>query len=483
MPPARAEAGPVASLPVARKRGCLPFQRPGCRARLLGRPGALQRLPLRLRLVTAYPQGCCDPWGPRSCAACATASGGGVARPRSPEPGRRRSPRRCADPGRGGRARRATPTRPCRPESAAWCGGWSWDASPRSWFGFQRQRYARTRPSGPHPQCVGGTGRVPLEESRSQRRWRSSSLPGAVAPKVMAWPCCGAPLDAWRPRSCACGATAWGPWRATAQPRPPAHARTAQRYRCAGPDSTLRASWLAGLWTIREFIRGSIRESDTPTGAVLACATSLCRVGLVGARALVGAVALALHEHVVGAVDQAVQDPLGHDRVGEQPIPVGRCPVAGQDHGAGLVALADQLEEVVAALGSELAQAEVVQDQQVEPGQLADPGLPGVVGVAAGQLGQQPAGLGEADRMPLAAGGMPQGLGDMGLADTDGAVEDHRLPSLDVVAGGQVADLGCGELGVEGEVEVLQGGRLLEAGAADPFCERLGLAAVDLVLA
>src|SRR6266542_4304496 len=71
MPPARAEAGPVASLPVARKRGCLPFQRPGCRARLLGRPGALQRLPLRLRLVTAYPQGCCDPWGPRSCAACA----------------------------------------------------------------------------------------------------------------------------------------------------------------------------------------------------------------------------------------------------------------------------------------------------------------------------------------------------------------------------------------------------------------------------
>ncbi len=51
------------------------------------------------RLVTAYPQGCCcDPWGPRSCAACATAWGRGVARPRSPEPGRRRSPR---SPGRG----------------------------------------------------------------------------------------------------------------------------------------------------------------------------------------------------------------------------------------------------------------------------------------------------------------------------------------------------------------------------------------------
>src|SRR6266545_2363991 len=110
-------------------------------------------------------------------------------------------------------------------------------------------------------------------------------------------------------------------------------------------------------------------------------------------------------------VDQRIRHPdrccssLCHLLVSSGP---GGCPVAGQDHGAGLVALADQLEEVVAALGSELAQAEVVQDQQVEPGQLADPGLPGVVGVAAGQLGQQPAGLGEADRMPLAAGGMPQ---------------------------------------------------------------------------
>jgi hypothetical protein len=41
MPPARAEASPVPGLPAARERGCLgALQRPGCRARRLGRPGA-----------------------------------------------------------------------------------------------------------------------------------------------------------------------------------------------------------------------------------------------------------------------------------------------------------------------------------------------------------------------------------------------------------------------------------------------------------
>jgi hypothetical protein len=71
----------------------------------------------------------------------------------------------------------------------------------------------------------------------------------------------------------------------------------------------------------------------------------------------------------------------------------------------------------------------------------------------------------------------------VGLAHTDGPVEDHRLPGLDEAAGGQVADLGDGELGVEAKVELLQGGRLLEAGAADAAAQCAGLAAGDLVLA
>lgn len=78
---------------------------------------------------------------------------------------------------------------------------------------------------------------------------------------------------------------------------------------------------------------------------------------------------------------------------------------------------------------------------------------------------------------------MAERLGHEGLADADGAVEDHRLAGFDERAGGEVSDGGRGDLGVEGEVEVLQGGRLLEFGAADPLAQGVAVAAADLVLA
>ena len=54
---------------------------------------------------------------------------------------------------------------------------------------------------------------------------------------------------------------------------------------------------------------------------------------------------------------------------------------------------------------------------------------------------------------------------------------------VDEPQGGEVADVGGGDLRVVGEVEVLDGGGLFEAGLADPADERGGVAAGDLVLA
>jgi hypothetical protein len=48
-----------------------------------------------------------------------------------------------------------------------------------------------------------------------------------------------------------------------------------------------------------------------------------------------------------------------------------------------------------------------------------------VVGVAAGQVGQEPAGFGERGGVPAAAGQLAQRLGQHGLADPDRAVQDH----------------------------------------------------------
>ena len=49
---------------------------------------------------------------------------------------------------------------------------------------------------------------------------------------------------------------------------------------------------------------------------------------------------------------------------------------------------------------------------------------------------------------PRPAGVVAEGLGDVGLADTDGAVEDDRLGGLDEAEGSQVLNVAAGSLGL-----------------------------------
>ena len=84
----------------------------------------------------------------------------------------------------------------------------------------------------------------------------------------------------------------------------------------------------------------------------------------------------------------------------------------------------DQLIQVVGLGGGELAHAEVVEDEHGGAGELAEPFVPGEVGAAAGQVGQHAAGLEEPGLGAGADGQVTEGLGDVGLADADRAVED-----------------------------------------------------------
>jgi len=72
----------------------------------------------------------------------------------------------------------------------------------------------------------------------------------------------------------------------------------------------------------------------------------------------------------VAGVDQPVEQRFGDHGVGEQRIPVGRGAVGGQ-HQRAPGPFGDQFVEVVGLGGGELAHAEVVEDQQRRPGELA----------------------------------------------------------------------------------------------------------------
>jgi hypothetical protein len=64
-----------------------------------------------------------------------------------------------------------------------------------------------------------------------------------------------------------------------------------------------------------------------------------------------------------------------------------------------------------------LAHGEVVEDEDVGAHEFADAFLPCAVRVAAGEVSEDAAGLGEADVGALADGEVAEGLGDVVLAD------------------------------------------------------------------
>jgi hypothetical protein len=82
-------------------------------------------------------------------------------------------------------------------------------------------------------------------------------------------------------------------------------------------------------------------------------------------------------------VDEAVQDGVGEGRVTDPFVPVLAGELACDDRGAGAVAVFEHLEQIVPLGLGGVAQAQVVEDQQLRPAQLAQQ-----LGIGAVRLGQ-----------------------------------------------------------------------------------------------
>jgi len=158
---------------------------------------------------------------------------------------------------------------------------------------------------------------------------------------------------------------------------------------------------------------------------------------------------------MVRAVNDAVERCLRDDRVGKERVPVLGCPVGGDHRREAAVPLSDQFEDVVGLLRGELAEAEVIDDEDIRVQVSAEAAVPGTVGMAASEVGEEAVGARVEDLVAQATGTVADGLQDMGFARADWTADDDRLSSFNEVAGGPVPDLLCGHLGIEGEVELL----------------------------
>ena len=90
-----------------------------------------------------------------------------------------------------------------------------------------------------------------------------------------------------------------------------------------------------------------------------------------------------------GVMQQAVEQCGGHDRVAEHLGPFGESSIGGQDHGAFLVACADQLEEQAGTFFGQRQVADLIDDEQCGPAHLAKFPVQLCAVVCLGQVAEQ----------------------------------------------------------------------------------------------
>src|SRR3989449_378055 len=190
-------------------------------------------------------------------------------------------------------------------------------------------------------------------------------------------------------------------------------------------------------------IEGDTRTSGAPRSRVVcqrgASFSRIVPLGR-GSAPSFGPEAVAGDDDLVGVVRQAVEGGGGEERALEQVRPLGEGAVAGDDERALLVALVDDLVEVLGAGRVQGLQSEVIEDEEVAAHVGGETAFVGAVGAAAVEVRQHPRCRDEQNVEASAAGFVTERLGEVALADAGGAPGGDRLVALDETGGGEGAD-------------------------------------------
>lgn len=138
-------------------------------------------------------------------------------------------------------------------------------------------------------------------------------------------------------------------------------------------------------------------------------------------------VAVAADGQDVAVVQEAVEDSGGDHRIGEHRAPFGNAAVGSDQHGAGFVAPADELEEQVGGVGFQRQVTELVDDQQFGLRRRQQFLVQAPLAVRLGQAGNQHRRRGELHRVSGQDRLAPERDRKMRLADAWRAEQQHIL--------------------------------------------------------
>src|SRR5206468_9402352 len=114
----------------------------------------------------------------------------------------------------------------------------------------------------------------------------------------------------------------------------------------------------------------------------------------------------------MGVVQQAVADRVGQGRLAEVVVPLGGWQLARDDGRVGAIAILQDLEEVAALRILDRRQPPVVDDEDIEAGELGEQADVGAIGPGQGELVEEARSPAVAGAIALATGLVRQRTGD-----------------------------------------------------------------------
>ena len=131
--------------------------------------------------------------------------------------------------------------------------------------------------------------------------------------------------------------------------------------------------------------------------------------------------------------------------------------VGSEDDRAPLVALGDDLVELLGLGNSQGGQTEVIDDQQVRVEKLSQCLFPATIGTSCVEVSEQLRALDEQGGVTDSAGLISQRLGQMGLAHARWPVKNHMLLLCHEQPRGKILDGRNVDAGERGELELFEG--------------------------
>jgi len=174
----------------------------------------------------------------------------------------------------------------------------------------------------------------------------------------------------------------------------------------------------------------------------------------------------------VGVVNEAVEDGVGIGRIADRVVPALDRDLRGQDCGGTLVAIVDDLHQVTTLLGGKPGHGPIIDDEQLDPGELGE--QPGGLAVDAGEgeLVEKPGEPLITHREPVTRGLVAEGASDETLAGTGRAQDQNVVVLVQPTAAGEAVDQAAVETARGAVVDILEAGGLTQPGKAQALGER-----------